>query len=68
MCRFRFSDLVAAGVASGGRIQLRWACAGMDKACLGLHVDPGFPIRSGLGSAWSLPGEGYGVTQVLIFY
>lgn len=68
MCRFRVSGLGAAEVVSGGRIRLRRACAGMDTACLGLRVDPGFPIRLGLGSAWSLPEEGYGVIRVPIFY
>lgn len=68
MYRFRVSELGAAGVVDGGRIRLRWACAGMDRACLGLRVDPGFPIRLRLGSAWSLPGEGYGVSRVQIFY
>lgn len=77
MYRFRVSELGAAGVVGGGRIRteggerrirLRWACAGMDRACLGLRVDPGFPIRLRLGSAWSLPGEGYGVSRVQIFY
>lgn len=69
MYRFRVSELGAAGVVGGERrIRLRWACAGMDRACLGLRVDPGFPIRLRLGSAWSLPGEGYGVSRVQIFY
>lgn len=68
MCRSRVSDLGDAGLVGGGRIRLRWACAGMDTACLGLRVDPGFPIRLRLGSAWSLPGEGYGVIRVPIFY
>lgn len=77
MPRFRVLDLGAAGVVRGGRIrtgggerriQLRWACAGMDTACSGLRVDPGFPIRLRLGSAWSLPGEDYGVIRVPISY
>ena len=49
------------------RIRLRWAYAGMDRACLKLRVDPGFPIHLQLGSAWSLPGVGYGVSRVPLF-
>lgn len=51
---FRVSGLGGAGVVAGGRtrtegvehrIRLCWACAGMDRVCLGLRVGPGFPIR-----------------------
>lgn len=60
MNRFQVSELGAAGAVSSGqvrteggecRIRLRWAYAGMDRVCLGLRVDPGFPIRLRLGSA-----------------
>lgn len=76
MNRFQVSESGAAGVVNGRirteggerRIRLQWTCAGMDKACLELRVDPGFLIRLRLESVWSLPGEGYGVSRVQIFY
>lgn len=71
MYRFRVSELSGRRIRTEGgerRIRLRWACAGMDRACLGLRVDPGFLIHLRLGSAWSLPGEGYGGSRVPVFY